>query len=166
MTLGQVVQDRREAAPARLRRRRPVHVRWGSTPRIGRCRPRAWPWAAGAWACAAATALKLGQLYANGGQWDGKQVLPADFIKASVAPHANARQDTDYGYLIWLQTFPGSDGLAHKAWVMSGSGGQKVAIVPDLSLVAVITTTNFSVRQPHAISEKLLAEHILAAVEE
>ncbi len=104
--------------------------------------------------------LKLGQLYANGGQWEGKQVLPPDFIKASVTPHANARPDTDYGYLIWLQTFAG-----HKAWVMSGSGGQKVAIVPDLDLVAVITTTNFGVRQPHAISEKLLAEHILAAVE-
>lgn len=104
--------------------------------------------------------LKLGQLYANGGRWEGKQVLPADFVRASVTPHANARENTDYGYLIWLQTFAG-----HKAWVMSGSGGQKVAIVPDLDLVAVITTTNFGVRQPHAISEKLLAEHILAAVE-
>jgi CubicO group peptidase (beta-lactamase class C family) len=104
--------------------------------------------------------LKLGQLYANGGQWEGQQVLPADFIKASVTPHANARENTDYGYLIWLQTFAG-----HKAWVMSGSGGQKVAIVPDLDLVAVITTANFGVRQPHVISEKLLAEHILAAVE-
>jgi CubicO group peptidase (beta-lactamase class C family) len=109
--------------------------------------------------------LKLGQLYANGGQWEGKTVLPAEFIKASITPHANARENTDYGYLIWLQTFPGSDGNGHKAWVMSGSGGQKVAIVPDLDLVAVITTTNFGVRQPHAISEKLLAEHILAAVE-
>jgi CubicO group peptidase (beta-lactamase class C family) len=104
--------------------------------------------------------LKLGQLYAHGGQWDGKQVLPADFVKASVTPHANARENTDYGYLIWLQTLAG-----HKAWLMSGSGGQKVAIVPDLDLVAVITTTNFGVRQPHVISEKLLVDHILAAVE-
>jgi CubicO group peptidase (beta-lactamase class C family) len=109
--------------------------------------------------------LKLGQLYANGGQWDGKPVLPADFVKAAVAPHANARENTDYGYLIWLQTFPGSDGAGHKAWVMSGTGGQKVAVVPDLDLVAVITTTNFGVRQPHVIAEKLLTEHILAAVE-
>jgi CubicO group peptidase (beta-lactamase class C family) len=104
--------------------------------------------------------LKLGLLYANGGQWDGKAVLSADFVKASVTPHANARENTDYGYLIWLQTLAG-----HKAWMMSGSGGNKVAVVPDLDLVAVITTTNFGVRQPHAISEKLLAEHILAAVE-
>lgn len=109
--------------------------------------------------------LKLGQLYANDGQWDGKPVLPADFVKAAVAPHANARENTDYGYLIWLQTFPGSDGAGHKAWVMSGTGGQKVAVVPDLDLVAVITTTNFGVRQPHVIAEKLLTEHVLAAVE-
>ncbi|WP_235524529.1 hypothetical protein [Caulobacter sp. Root655] len=48
---------------------------------------------------------------------------------------------------------------------MSGTGGNKVVVVPDLALVAVITTTNFNVRQPHAISEKLLSEHVLAAVQ-
>lgn len=104
--------------------------------------------------------LKLGQLYANGGQWAGRQVLPAAWVATATAPHAQARPDADYGYLIWLQTFSG-----HKAWVMSGTGGNKVVVVPDLSLVAVITTTNFNVRQPHAISEKLLTEHVLAAVE-
>lgn len=103
--------------------------------------------------------LKLGQLYADGGRWNGKTILPAEFVKAAIAPHAQARSDADYGYLIWLQTIGG-----HKAWLMSGSGGNKVAIVPDLDLVAVITTTNFGVRQPHAISERLLAQ-ILAAVE-
>lgn len=103
--------------------------------------------------------LKLGQLYANGGEWRGRQVLHAAWIAAATAPHAQARPDADYGYLIWLQAFGG-----HKAWAMSGTGGNKVVVVPDLSLVAVITTTNFNVRQPHAISEKLLNEHILAAV--
>ncbi|MFT4254359.1 MAG: serine hydrolase, partial [Caulobacter sp.] len=76
-----------------------------------------------------------------------------------------ARPNTDYGYLIWLQTFKGPDGVGHKAWVMNGSGGNKVAIVPDLDLVAVITTVNFDVRQPHAISERLLTEHVLAAAQ-
>jgi CubicO group peptidase (beta-lactamase class C family) len=109
--------------------------------------------------------LKLGQLYADGGRWNDKQILSAAYVAAATAPHANARPNTDYGYLIWLQTFPGPDGKGHKAWAMSGTGGNKVVIVPDLSLVSVITTTNFGVRQPHAISEKLLTEHILAAVE-
>ncbi|MFT4254896.1 MAG: serine hydrolase, partial [Caulobacter sp.] len=53
--------------------------------------------------------LKLGQLYLDGGEWDGKQVLPASFVAAATAPHANARPNTDYGYLIWLQTFKGPD---------------------------------------------------------
>ncbi len=103
--------------------------------------------------------LKLGQLYANGGQWNGRRVLSTAYVAAAVAPHAQARSDADYGYLIWLQTFSG-----HKAWVMSGTGGNKVVIVPDLAVVAVITTTNFGVRQPHAISEKLLTDYVLAAV--
>lgn len=109
--------------------------------------------------------LKLGQLYADGGRWNGKQVLSAAYVAAAVAPHAQARSDADYGYLIWLQSFKGPDGVGHKAWVMSGTGGNKVVVAPDLALVAVITTTNFGVRQPHAISEKLLADHILAAVD-
>jgi CubicO group peptidase (beta-lactamase class C family) len=104
--------------------------------------------------------LKLGQLYLDQGRWAGRRVLSAAYVAAATAPHAQARSDADYGYLIWLQTFGG-----HKAWVMSGTGGNKVVIVPDLALVAVITTTNFDVRQPHAISERLLSEHILAAVE-
>lgn len=104
--------------------------------------------------------LKLGQLYLDQGRWNGRQLLSAAYVAAATAPHAQARSDADYGYLIWLQTFGG-----HKAWVMSGTGGNKVVIVPDLALVAVITTTNFNVRQPHAISEKLLTDHILAAVE-
>lgn len=103
--------------------------------------------------------LKLGQLYADGGRWNGKQVLSAAYVAAAVAPHAQAREDADYGYLIWLQTFAG-----HKAWAMSGTGGNKVIVIPDLAMTVVITTTNFGVRQPHAISEKLLTEHILAAV--
>jgi CubicO group peptidase (beta-lactamase class C family) len=104
--------------------------------------------------------LKLGQLYLDQGRWNGQRVLSASYVAAATTPHAQARADADYGYLIWLQTFNG-----HKAWVMSGTGGNKVVIVPDLALVTVITTTNFDVRQPHAISEKLLTEHILAAVQ-
>jgi len=103
--------------------------------------------------------LKLGQLYANGGRWNGQQVLPEAWVKASVAPHAEARTGADYGYLWWLQTFAG-----HKAWLMNGSGGNKVIVIPDLDLVVVITTTNFNVRGSHGISEKLLVEHVLAAV--
>jgi CubicO group peptidase (beta-lactamase class C family) len=40
--------------------------------------------------------LKLGRLYLNGGTWNGRRVLSADWVRRSTAPHANAREDTDY----------------------------------------------------------------------
>src|SRR5207253_9457068 len=49
--------------------------------------------------------FKFGQLYLNAGTWNGKRVLSDDWIKASVAPHANQREGTDYGYRGWLQHF-------------------------------------------------------------
>src|SRR5579862_8183589 len=35
--------------------------------------------------------LKLGQLYLNGGLWNGKRVISADWVARSIAPHARAR---------------------------------------------------------------------------
>jgi hypothetical protein len=48
--------------------------------------------------------------------------------------------------------------------MMSGSGGNKVIVMPEQRLVAVITTTNYQVRQPHAITEKLMADYLFKAL--
>ena len=42
---------------------------------------------------------KLGQLYLNGGTWNGRRVVSAEWVARSIAPHAHVREDTDYGYL-------------------------------------------------------------------
>lgn len=107
--------------------------------------------------------MKLGQLYLNGGRWDGKQVIPADWIGRSIAPHANAREDIDYGYLWWLQSFKVDDRTV-KSYGMAGSGGNKVFVLPEQDAVVVITTTNFQVRGAHPLSEKLLTTLILPAL--
>ncbi len=104
--------------------------------------------------------MKLGQLYLNGGRWHGKQVIPAEWVKQSIAPHAKARDSVDYGYLWWLQTFKVS-GRNVKSYGMAGSGGNKVFVLPELDSVVVITTTNFQVRDAHPLSEKLLTNLIM-----
>jgi CubicO group peptidase (beta-lactamase class C family) len=97
---------------------------------------------------------KLGQLYLNGGKWNGRQVISQAWVKRSVSPHANARPETDYGYLWWLQTFH-VGGRPVKTWGMYGTGGNKVYVLPDADAVVVVTTTNF--RVPHAgdLTDKL-----------
>ena len=107
--------------------------------------------------------LKFAQLYLNGGTWNEKRVLSADWVRASVTPHANARQDTDYGYLWWLQTFH-SEGRNWRSWGMYGSGGNKVVVFPDQQVVVVLTTTNFGVPGAAALTEKLITDYILKSL--
>ena len=46
---------------------------------------------------------------------------------------------------------------------MSGNGGNKVAIVPDLDLVAVLTSTNYATKGMHEQTDRLLADYVIAA---
>ena len=107
--------------------------------------------------------LKLGQLIANKGAWNGKQILSEKWIKASVEPHAQVDEVNNYGYLLWLKTFK-SGGKDFRVILMQGAGGNKVAIFPDQEMVVVITTTNFNIRGSHELTDKLLTDYVLAAV--
>jgi len=107
--------------------------------------------------------LKLGELYLNGGKWQGKQVISEDWVRRSLAPHANAREDTDYGYFWWLQTFH-VNGQAIRTFGMYGTGGNKVYALPDQGVVVVITTTNYRLPGAGAMADSLLTSHIVPAV--
>jgi CubicO group peptidase (beta-lactamase class C family) len=107
---------------------------------------------------------KLGQLYLDHGAWKGRQVVPAKWVADSIRPHAHIDEDWEYGYLWWLRTFKSGD-RSFPTYCMNGSGGNRVAVLPEQGLVVVITTVNFNERGPHAITDKLFIEHILAAVE-
>jgi CubicO group peptidase (beta-lactamase class C family) len=94
--------------------------------------------------------------------WNGKPVLSAGWVDMSLRPHANAREDADYGYLWWLQTFhPHTQSL--RSYGMYGTGGNKVLIFPDESLVVVITTTNYHVQGAGALTDKLVVDYVLDA---
>ena len=107
--------------------------------------------------------LKLAQLYRNGGSWNGVRVIPATWVKESMSPHARIDEKAEYGFLLWLRAY-GPKGREHAVAFMSGNGGNKVAIVPDLDLVAVLTSTNYATKGMHEQTDQLLADVIAAAV--
>jgi CubicO group peptidase (beta-lactamase class C family) len=104
--------------------------------------------------------LKLGQLYLDRGAWKGKRVVSPDWVADSVRPHVRIDEETEYGYLWWLRSYEVGE-KRPAGWLMSGNGGNKVAVFPQLDLVAVITTTNYNDRNAHAMTDRLLAEHVL-----
>jgi hypothetical protein len=48
---------------------------------------------------------------------------------------------------------------------MFGNGGNKVCVFPELSLVVVITSTNYNTLGMHEQTDRLLSEFILASVD-
>lgn len=81
---------------------------------------------------------KIGYLYLHDGVWEGRRVLPEDWVQASTAP----RLDTGtvgwkYGYQWWLLPYAG-----RYAYTALGYGGQRLLVLPDLDIVAVATGWN------------------------
>lgn len=109
--------------------------------------------------------LKLGQLYLNGGMWDSKQIVSKEWVEVSTRPHVDIDDETEYGYLWYLRAFP-HRGRQVRAWMMQGSSGNMVAVVPDLGLVAVITSTNFGSRTAQGQTDRLLTEYVVNAIED
>lgn len=107
--------------------------------------------------------LKLAQLYADGGAWNGRQIVSKTWVDRSVQPHARIDEKTLYGYLWWLKTFNAGE-KCYPAAFMSGNGGNKVVLIPSLEMAVVITATNYNTRGMHDLTEQVLSQ-VLAAVE-
>jgi len=86
-------------------------------------------------------------LYAREGDWCGRRVLPAAWVRESTRPHARATwrpqiPPSGYGYLWWVtneagRLYPGARPLPVRAFGASGFGGQNLAVLPALELVVV-----------------------------
>ncbi len=106
---------------------------------------------------------KLGQLIIDAGRWKGRQILPADWIRAMTQVRAQTPFDADYGYQMWRFPFTAGAQQLH-GWTMSGNGGNAVFVVPEKQLVVVVTRTRFNQRGMHQETKKLLQDYILSAL--
>jgi CubicO group peptidase (beta-lactamase class C family) len=80
----------------------------------------------------------FGELYLNGGRANGRQVLPAEWVRTSCEPRTVSRWNPDqgYGYGWWIRDFGGR--TACFAW---GYGGQYIFVFRELDLVVVTTSS-------------------------
>jgi CubicO group peptidase (beta-lactamase class C family) len=107
---------------------------------------------------------KLGQLYLDGGRWNGRQVIPTDWVKASTTAQVTTQPDSaalaeSYGYQWWVTQEKG-----HAAYAAFGFGGQVVEVVPDLRLVVVMATEAAEPNMRWEHVRGLVADAIVPAV--
>ncbi len=93
--------------------------------------------------------VAFGELYLNEGRVDGRQVIPREWVTASLEPRTESRRERGryYGYGWWIRQTAGLQ--TPYAW---GYGGQFIVLVPQLDLVVV--TTSDSTPSPERRSQR------------
>lgn len=79
---------------------------------------------------------KIGYLYLNGGEWEGKQLVSKEWVKESLTPFIDAEEGFKYGFKWWL--LPRTDRQGY-VWMARGFGGQRLMVFPEENLIAVFT---------------------------
>jgi CubicO group peptidase (beta-lactamase class C family) len=106
--------------------------------------------------------LAFGELYRNGGQVGGRQILSKAFTEETFEPRGRSRiSGREYGYGWWVRDMAGRK--AYYAW---GFGGQYIVLVPSLDLTVVSTSaaTVSEDRRDHRRTVEEIIEHLIVAV--
>lgn len=100
---------------------------------------------------------KIGQLYLDGGVWEGKQIVSAEWINESTKEHSRCNEyKLSYGYLWWV-----IDEKEH-IYAAMGDGGNVIYVNTKKKMVVSIA----SLYTPHAKDRiKLIKEYIEPVVE-
>ena len=104
---------------------------------------------------------RIGLLFANKGQWMGKEIISEDWINEIMAPTILTNYpNTYYGFQWWLY----SDVDNKEIWMQAGIGygGQHILIIPKYDLLLIFNGWNvFDIERP---TSEYLAERVIDAV--
>jgi CubicO group peptidase (beta-lactamase class C family) len=111
---------------------------------------------------------KFGQMYLQGGVWNGVRIVPPGWVEASATadthfPPGSYWQETHgergYGLGWWQATEEYGEG----AFFASGWGGQRIMILPEHDMV-VILTGGWYWTDPFLWPHEIMTEHVLPAI--
>lgn len=108
---------------------------------------------------------KYGQLYKNEGRWNGRQIVPKQWVHKTFTKHKAipGRSQEYYGYLFWNKKYKVGD-KEYEAFYCAGNGGNKIFIFPDHPWVIVITASAYGMSYAHPQVDKMMSEYILPAL--
>ena len=82
--------------------------------------------------------LKLGQLYLNGGVWNGRRVVTKEWVEQSTRRHSDMPdpmiKEHQYGFAWHIYHYDVS-GRRYTSYFAAGNGGQLVLVFPELDMV-------------------------------
>ena len=107
--------------------------------------------------------LKFGQLYLDGGVWNGKRIVDKSWVMQSTAHQISNPNGSD-GFA-WHRFVLKASGREHQEYEASGNGGQYLMVIPELDVTVVITAANYNEYGIwRKFREELVPRYILSAI--
>ena len=105
---------------------------------------------------------RLGRLMLQGGEWEGRQVVPQAWVQTLLSPCA--ADGEEFGHHWWSGNVfvRGKEVRWHAAF---GNGGQRLFIVPSLDLVVVMTAGEYDDGSVGRAQRHLLQQVVAATLE-
>ena len=83
---------------------------------------------------------KIGVMVAEGGSYEGQQVVPASWLEASFRPMTPIQEGFNYGYLWYVMNGPSGDLIV----IAVGNGGQRLTVQPGVGFVVSTFAGNYN----------------------
>ncbi len=111
--------------------------------------------------------VKFGQLYLNNGDWQGQQLISADWIADTVVRRVDisswATYSEAYGFQWWLDDL-NFQGQLVETWITAGYGGQYMFVIPSVDLVVAFTGHNYTTGVGSQNLYTMVQTYILGAI--
>jgi CubicO group peptidase (beta-lactamase class C family) len=111
--------------------------------------------------------LRVGQMVLANGAWQGKQIVPADWLKRSTTPAVTIEGTRRYGWHWYLGELPvGTPRYVEPTISAIGWGGQRLFLVPALDLAVAMNAGNYRlpILEQGRIGTALILDLVLPAL--
>jgi CubicO group peptidase (beta-lactamase class C family) len=106
---------------------------------------------------------KIGQLFLNGGEWNGTCIISEEWVEKSTQNYIDpgVTWADGYGYLWWLRNLT-AQGRTYESFKAIGWGGQEIFVFRDMDMVVVFTGANYVSDPP---CDEIMKRYILPSIE-
>ena len=101
---------------------------------------------------------RFGQMFLNGGRWNGQQIVPQEWVTASTSPTApTVHNHIGYGYQWWVP-----DGAAEGEFMARGIYGQYIYVNRPMGVVIATTAADRKFREPGVADQNVAIFRLIA----
>ena len=117
---------------------------------------------------------KIGLLVLNDGMWQGRQIVPAEWIRLSTRPHVVESEYYDYGYQWWYRSNDKKPWWKERSVQVSkepdlftamGAGGQFITVIRERNMVVVTTASDYGEHDDWLSKIPMIVERIVVIVD-